>query len=240
MMSDRGAAGLETREDFWTHNLRAWNQIEGSDLTFDMKPANLDHFKSQIDMPYTISYKTYLGTISQQGTLHVYTVGGMKKFQWKDDLIIPHFTKSSILTAHKVFGPLGTVHDSRGALLAEEILMPHLAILKNEILDEKIVLNASALMTAKEVYVVENAFKTNHIDDQLALVGPIPSVANIPSVLPRGMYITRMPYIADHLRVRYPTAFSVMGGEIVVEDAGKRFTILARQPIDGRDVVLDK
>ncbi len=240
MMSDRGVADLETREDFWTHNLRAWNQIEGSDLTFDMKPANLDHFKTQIDMPYTISYKTHLGTISQQGTLHIYTVGGMKKFQWKDDLIIPHFTKSSILTAHKVFGRPGTVHDSRGALLAEEILIPHLAILKKEILDEKIVLNTSALMTDKEVYEVENAFKTNHIDDQLALVGPIPSDASIPSVLPRGMYITRMPYIADHLRARYPTAFSVMGGEIVVEDAVKRITILARQPIDGRDLALDK
>lgn len=240
MMSDRGAAGRETREDFWTHNLRAWNQIEGSDLTFDVKPINLDHFKSQIDVPYTISYKTYLGTISQKGTLHIYTVGGVRKFQWKDDLIIPHFTKSSTLTARKVFGQPGTIHDSRGALLAEETLTPHLVILKKEILDEKIVLNTSALMTGKEVYEVENAFKTNHIDDQPALIGSIVTNVSTLGGLPSGMYITYLPHVADHLRARYPTAFSVMGGEIVVQDRGTRVTLLTRKAIDGRDIVLDR
>jgi hypothetical protein len=239
-MSDRETPNHETREAFWARNLHAWNQIEGSELTFDVQLARLDHLKSKVDIPYSINYKTYLGHITRKGTLQVNTNGGVRKFKWHDDMIIPYFSKTSKLTVSKVFGRFGTVRNSQGTLLSSEMHVPYLAVLKNEIKDEKVVLDTATFLTGKQVYEVENAFKTNHTSDQLAIVGRISAGVGAFDDLPNGMYAIQMPYIADHLRARYPSTFSVVGGEIAVEEDGNKIVILTRQPTDGKDTVVDK
>ena len=118
--------------------------------------------------------------------------------------------------------------------------VPYLAVLKNEIKDEKVVLDTATFLTGKQVYEVENAFKTNHTSDQLAIIGRIPTGVGAFDDLPNGMYAIQMPYIADHLRARYPSTFSVVGGEIAVEEDGNKIVILTRQPTDGKDTVVDK
>lgn len=158
---------------------------------------------------------------------------------WKDDLVIPYFSNRSTLLVNKSFGRLGSVHSQTDAVLAHESYTPHIFIMKEEVVDELKVLHLASDLTGREIYEVENTFKTNHPADLWALVGRQINPIRTRELLP-GLHIIDLPYVSEEMRQRYPGAFSQIGGKIEVVDRGISHVLQSKQAVDGRKLIVQK
>lgn len=242
---DKNSLKKISRNDFWRQGLLLEKNLEIMDKKVHISiPILVFPWNNYSISNIEITYSTPLGNVINKKRLNLIRKDNTWKIVWRDNLLLSDFDFGDKIIFRHDYGKYGKLISKNGKILTQAELWPVFFIIHQKIKDESIVQNQLIKLTGLKKHDIEYLYKANMPSDWETKIGILKTQLS-PTILTAIKLDPAVSIKYQNLRVhnqefliKYPSLDPVLGGEILLKKKNSIKTIIKRDKVDGKDIVL--
>ncbi|MEI6326719.1 MAG: hypothetical protein WCO78_01205 [Candidatus Roizmanbacteria bacterium] len=204
---------------------------ENAYLSIGSVPSTI--FKTKVDVPFTISYLTPIGTLTNSGNFQLVRRGSGYNLVWSDSYLLNGYAKGDEIQSSFINGKKGILRKG-GKVMGEDIDVPYFVVYPEEIVSEDKVNKYIGKYMEQGDFYAQLKYKVNHTIGLPADIG-YAKLLPLTYAIPTGIVIEQRRISGDQsLNTEYT---AITGGEIIMKNSSAQNRVLLKRDVREGKVV---